>query len=94
MKLIGATNGFVRAPFIIEGVIIGFIGSALPLGLLYMGYNKVIDFVTTRFSILGGMMEFLDVVQVFEILVPIGLILGVGIGFFGSRRTIRKHLNV
>ena len=94
MKLIGATNGFVRAPFIIEGVIIGLIGSILPLGLLFVGYNKVIDFVTTRFSILGGMMEFLDVVQVFEILVPVGLALGVGIGYFGSRRTIRKHLNV
>ena len=94
MKLIGATNSFVRAPFVIEGVIIGFIGSALPLALLYVGYNRVIEFITTRFSILGSMMEFLDVMQVFEILLPVGLALGVGIGFFGSRRTLRKHLNV
>ncbi len=94
MKLIGATNGFVRAPFIIEGLIIGFIGSALPLALLYVGYNKVIEFVTTRFSMLGGMMQFLDVVQVFEILVSVALVLGMGIGFFGSLCTIRKHLNV
>ena len=94
MKLIGATNGFVRAPFVIEGLIIGFIGSALPLVLLYFGYNKVVEFVTTRFSLLGGMMQFLDVVQVFEILIPIGLVLGMGIGLFGSMHTIRKHLNV
>ena len=46
-------------------------------------YNKVIEFVTTKFSILGGMMEFLDVMQVFEILIPVGLALGVGIGLFG-----------
>ena len=94
MKLIGATNGFVRAPFVIEGLIIGFIGSALPLVLLYFGYNKVVEFVTTRFSLLGGIMQFLNVVQVFEILIPIGLALGMGIGFFGSIHTIRKHLNV
>ena len=94
MKLIGATNSFVRAPFIIEGLIIGFIGSAIPLVLLFVGYNKVINFVTTRFSMISGMMQFLDVVQVFEILVPVGLVLGMGIGFFGSMHTIRKHLNV
>ena len=77
MKLIGATNGFVRAPFVIEGLIIGFIGSAIPLVLLYVGYNKVIEFVTTKFTMLSGMMQFLDVVQVFEILVPVGLVLGI-----------------
>jgi len=75
-------------------LIIGFIGSAIPLGLLFVGYNKVVTFVTTKFSMLNGMMEFLDVIQVFEILVPVGLVLGMGIGFFGSIRTIRKHLNV
>ena len=35
MKLIGSTNGFVRAPFIIEGVIIGLVGSAIPLAVSY-----------------------------------------------------------
>ncbi len=94
MKLIGATNGFVRAPFIMEGLIIGFIGAAIPLGLLFVMYNKGIEFVATRFSMLNNMMTFLDVVQVFEILIPVALILGMGIGFFGSMRTIRKHLNV
>ena len=60
----------------------------------FYGKEKVVEFVTTRFSLLGGIMQFLNVVQVFEILIPIGLALGMGIGFFGSIHTIRKHLNV
>ena len=42
MKLIGATNVFVRATFIIEGVIIGAVGSAIPLVLLYYMYDKIL----------------------------------------------------
>ncbi len=94
MKLIGATNGFVRAPFIIEGILIGLIGSAIPLVVLYVLYNRTIEYITTRFSILEGVVSFLGAGQVFEVLVPAGLILGLGIGLIGSRITIRKHLRV
>ena len=94
MKLIGATNSFVRAPFIIEGVIIGFIGSAIPLVLLFVLYNKVVEYILTKFSMLNSVMTFLNVYQVFEVLVPVALVLGMVIGLFGSIITIRKHLNV
>lgn len=94
MKLIGATNSFVRAPFIIEGLIIGFIGSAIPLVLLFILYNKVITYVLTKFSMLDSVMQFLSATQVFEVVVPVGLLLGMGIGLFGSLITIRKHLKV
>ena len=94
MKLIGATNSFVRAPFIIEGVIIGFIGSAIPLVLLFVLYNKVVEYILTKFSMLNSVMTFLNVYQVFEVLVPVALVLGMGIGLFGSIITIRKHLKV
>ena len=94
MKLIGATNGFVRAPFIIEGLLIGLIGAVLPLVALYFMYNKVVEYILTRFSMLTDIIKFMDVNQVFEILVPVGLLLGMGIGFFGSIFTIRKHLKV
>ena len=47
MKLIGATNLFVRAPFLIEGILIGLVGAAIPLGLLYVVYNRVISYVMT-----------------------------------------------
>lgn len=94
MKLIGATDYFVRAPFVVEGILIGVIGSALPLALLYFLYSKVIVYIAGEFSFFSNMMHFLPVNQIFETLVPVALILGVGIGFLGSRITIRKHLKV
>lgn len=94
MKLIGATNFFVRAPFLIEGMIIGLIGSAIPLVLLYVLYDKVVDYVIEKFSILTNVVQFMNINQVFEVLIPVGLVLGMGIGLFGSVITIRKHLKV
>ena len=94
MKLIGATDYFVRAPFVVEGILIGLIGSALPLALLYVLYSKVVVYIAGKFSFLSNMMNFLPVNEVFRTLVPVALILGVGIGFMGSRITIHKHLKV
>lgn len=94
MKLIGATDYFVRAPFIVEGVLIGIMGSAIPLGILYIMYQNIIAYIGDKFHWLSGIMNFLPADKVFSTLVPVGLLLGVGIGFLGSRFTIRKHLKV
>lgn len=94
MKLIGATDYFVRAPFVVEGIVIGAIGAAIPLGILYVLYEKIIVYITDKFTFIGSMMNFLSAEEVFGTLVPIALILGVGIGFIGSKITIRKHLKV
>ena len=94
MKLIGATDYFVRAPFVVEGIVIGLIGAAIPLGILYVLYEKIISYISDNFSFIGSMMSFLSVDMVFHTLLPVALVLGVGIGFIGSRITIRKHLKV
>ena len=94
MKLIGATDYFVRAPFVVEGIVIGLIGAAIPLGILYVLYGRIIDYIGDKFSFISNMMKFLPADEVFHTLVPVALILGVGIGFIGSRITIRKHLKV
>ncbi|SFQ48949.1 cell division transport system permease protein [Lachnospiraceae bacterium XBB1006] len=94
MKLIGATDYFVRAPFIVEGILIGLIGSGLPLIILYLMYGKIIGYIIERFVFLNNVLKFLPVHTVFQTLVPVALLLGVGIGFIGSRMTIRKHLSV
>ena len=94
MKLIGATDYFVRAPFIVEGIVIGLIGAAIPLGILYVLYGRIIEYIGGKFSFISNMMNFLPADEVFHTLVPVALILGVGIGFIGSRITIRKHLKV
>jgi cell division transport system permease protein len=94
MKYIGATDFFVRFPFIIEGVLIGLIGAAIPLGLIYVLYNKVIETVIDHFPSLSSLLGFLAVEDVFRYLLPISLGIGVGIGFFGSLFTCKKHLKV
>jgi cell division transport system permease protein len=94
MKLIGATNSFVRAPFIIEGLLIGLIGATLPLIALYLMYNQVVKYILTKFTMLNDIIQFMSVNQVFEILIPVSIVLGMGIGFLGSIFTIRKHLKV
>ena len=94
MKLIGATDYLVRAPFIVEGIVIGFVGASTPLALLYVMYDKIIIYVAEKFTFIGSLLEFVSPHLIFQGLIPIGLTLGVGIGFLGSIWTIRKHLKV
>ena len=94
MKLIGATDFLVRAPFIVEGIVIGLIGAAIPLGVLYFMYQKIIVYIAAKFNFIGSMIVFEPVKVVFRTLIPVGVILGAGIGFIGSQMTIRKHLKV
>lgn len=94
MKYIGATDFFVRSPFVIEGILIGAIGALLPLAVIYVVYNQVIEFVATRYSVLSSLVNFLPVNTIFTNLLPISFGLGIGIGFLGSVFTVRRHLRV
>lgn len=94
MKYIGATDFFVRAPFVLEGMLIGLIGAAVPLGLIYSLYNYALNYMVNRFMVLSGFLNFLSVDEVFHFLVPVSLGVGVGIGFLGSISIVRKHLHV
>lgn len=94
MKLIGATDYFVRCPFIVEGILIGLIGSIIPLVILYAMYGNIIKYVGERFDFLSNMISFVPVNTIYHLLLPIGLLLGVGIGYIGSYVTVRKHINV
>ena len=94
MKYIGATDLFVRGPFIVEGMTIGLIGSVIPVAILRALYPMVVDFVLEHFSILNRILTFMNVNDVFNILIPISLAIGLGIGFIGSYMTLRKHVRV
>ncbi len=94
MKYIGATDFFVRAPFVIEGILIGIIGSVIPLVIIYFIYNKASVYLAERFSMLNSLLDILPVNTIFEALIPISILIGVGIGFLGSVTTVRKHLHV
>ena len=94
MKYIGAKDFVVRSPFVIEGLIIGLFGAVIPLALLYFLYDKAVVYIMEKFSILKNIITFLPVGNVHIYLLPIGLAMGIGIGFLGSYFTVRKHLRV
>lgn len=94
MKYIGAKDFVVRSPFVIEGLVIGVFGAAIPLILLYFLYDRAVQYIMEKFSILNNIIDFLPVGTVYEILLPVGLAMGIGIGFLGSYFTVRKHLKV
>ena len=94
MRLIGATNWMIRAPFLVEGVIIGLIGSILPLAGIYVLYQKAVAYISENYTIMTGVFQPMSISEMFPSMVTVALILGVGIGFFASFFTIRKHLKV
>lgn len=92
MKLIGATDFFIRAPFIVEGILIGVIGAVIPIGILYVLYNKAVGYFAASFHSPFGTTELLGAGSVIKDLIPISLLIGVGIGFLGSFMTLGKQL--
>ena len=71
MKYIGATDAFERAPFVLEGMVLGVIGAAIPLAALYFLYNTAVEFILTKFNVLTGVVDFIPVWQIYQVLLPI-----------------------
>lgn len=94
MKLIGATDFFVKAPFLFEGILIGLIGAAIPLFVLNYAYNAITRYLLGEFSVIQNFLDIVPTSDIFSVLVPVALIMGVGIGLAGSLITTRKHLRV
>ena len=92
MKYIGATELFIKLPFIVEGVVIGIVGAALPLALLWLIYERAVGFILEHFSVLSQWLTFVDVAEEFRTLIPLSFLVGIGIGFTGSVMSVRKHL--
>lgn len=94
MKYIGATDAFVNAPFFVEGIIIGVAGSIIPLFILGYMYNGIVDYVLDKFSVLNNILAFMPASEMFKVLAPVAIILGIGIGIVGSFFAVHKHANV
>jgi cell division transport system permease protein len=92
MKLVGATNSFIRWPFFVEGALIGLIGSAVTTTLLLMSYGWLVRSLQLEF---GLMMIRLVTVKESGLLVA-GVLIGLGtlIGIWGSAISVRKYLRV
>ncbi|MDN5710640.1 MAG: permease-like cell division protein FtsX [Planococcus sp. (in: firmicutes)] len=92
MKLVGATNWFVRVPFILEGMWLGILGSIIPIGLVVLLYQKITEFVQPRLS--GELFQLLEFSPFIYQVSALILAMGVFIGIWGSFMSIRKFLRV
>lgn len=92
MSLIGATDSFVRFPFVVEGILLGLCGALLPIGILHLIYGKVILYLSGEYQSVFHKMSFLSEAQIFRELTPLLLVVGVLIGWLGSAVTTRKQL--
>ena len=94
MRLMGAADLLIWAPFIVEGIVIGLVGALLPLLILSMTYGRMIGYISSRFVLFSQELAFLTTGQVFAVLVPMSIFVGVGIGFIGSFITVRRNLDI
>lgn len=93
MRYIGAKNLMIRGPFIVEGVITGLIGAAIPLGIIYYFYDSVIQSLSIQFYLLRDFLVFLTIDELMSTLVPVVLITGAALGYLGSKLTVSKYLH-
>ncbi len=93
MKYVGATDWFIRWPFIIEGTLIGLIGSAIPVLICILGYNPAVEKISS-FPIINQLVQFKPSEEIFYKIVPVAIVVGIVIGTLGSTFSVRKHLHV
>ena len=94
MKYVGATNSFIRGPFIVEGIIIGVISAIITLIILGLAYNAVMGKIGDSILIQEMGFGLLSFSQMFYLVLTVYLVLGVGIGVLGSTISMRKYLKV
>ena len=94
MNYVGATDWFIRWPFIIEGIIIGLIGAILPMLVGMPMYGKTVSLFYNHIPFVENFVRFRVVGDVFSFVLPAALIFGILLGVVGSVTSIRKHLQV
>lgn len=95
MKYVGATNSFIRAPFAVEGVIIGLTSGIISILVICLGYNTLANkFLTSSIAQRISTVSLLSFGEMVNLIVIIYIVLGVGIGIIGSTISMRKYLDV
>jgi len=92
MKYVGATDWFIRWPFVIEGMLIGLIGGAIPAVIAWFGYGTIVTRLAAAPYL--NFIVFLSEDEIFMYVLPFALILGTVIGLLGSSWSVKKHLKV
>ena len=94
MKYVGATDWFIRWPFIIEGMLIGLIGSVIPSVLCFFGYTECLHLLSEKIPVFSNIAQFMGPVEIFAYIAPITIIFGILLGVIGSVSSMRKYLRV
>ena len=94
MRYIGATNFMIRAPFIVEGLLLGLFGAVIPLAGMTILYKRGLVYLNTNYQMITGLFELLPLKQIFPVMAGAAMALGVGIGAIVSFLTIQRHLRV
>lgn len=94
MKYIGATDWFIRGPFIVEGIAIGLIGAVIPIFIILGAYKWFTQTIYASFSLMMESVKLQELTVILANFIPMSLIIGISIGVIGSGIAIRKHLDV
>lgn len=93
MKYVGATNGYIRGPFMVEGVLLGLVGTSISILITFYGYKYLVDALNEKLYVLFTVYMIPPQVMVNDIAI-IFIAIGVGIGLLGSIISLKKFLNV
>lgn len=92
MKYLGATDAYIELPFMVQGVLIGLLGSIVPCLLICLGYNYVIDLAVKNFSTLTDLVQFVPLEEMTPFLFPAYAILSIVVGTVGSLLAMKRYL--
>lgn len=93
MKYIGASNGYIRRPLLIEGLVFGLVAGAIALALVYFGYKGIYGLFDERLDILMGM-KLIQPRLILKDMAIIFVCMGVGVGLLGSSLSLGRYLDV
>jgi cell division protein FtsX len=93
MKYVGATDWFIRWPFVIEGIVIGLIGAIIPCAVCWLGYDGMISYINS-YDFLSSIAQLKSASDIFFTIAPIALVIGILLGVIGSISSLERHLNV
>lgn len=94
MKYVGATNSFIRWPFIVEGALIGIVAALITILIVGLAYNALIPNLAETMVVKKLDMTFVTFNEMFNMIIIVYLLLGIGIGTTGSIMSMRKYLEV
>jgi cell division transport system permease protein len=92
MKMVGATNGFIRLPFVVEGLSLGLLGAGVAFGLEWLLYNVLVKKIESMDTL--QMFQFVPFQQLLGPMIAVFAATGIFVGIVGSWSSIRKFMNV